>query len=219
MLKKIFSFVGSDLFILYFTRTLFILVPILMLLDITGIFEKIRIKCSEHKNNRFFKKRGLIKPSLEFKTHKRKFNKYLKKYCLKWPFDISPIQFGNGYVGDKSMLATYCFFYRAFIDRETCRALDSDSLPARLFFAYMDLKYGDAVERENKNVYESEFKFPFGTVKIVSGKLTEEEKTERKVFEKYLEIQRDRFAHRRRMGEFYREAIKFSDSEDKPDEI
>ena len=149
----------------------------------------------EHKNNRFLKKRGLIKPSLEFKTHKRKFNKYLKKYGLKWSFDISPIQFGNGYVGDKSMLATYCFFYRAFIDREICKALDRGSLPVHLFLTYKDLKYGDALERENKNVYESEFKFPFGTVKIVSGKLTEEEKKQRKTFEKYVEVQRERFSN------------------------
>lgn len=154
-----------------------------------------------------------------FNFHRRRFNKYLKKYGLKWPYKVSPLDFETLYFGDKTILLTYCVFYSNFIDIEASKTLEDDYFPGHLYFPFMRLKHGEAVERKNNIIFEKEYACPFGILKISSPKLTEEEKTERKVFEKYLEIQKDRFAHRRRMGEFYREAIKFSDSEDKPDEI
>lgn len=155
-----------------------------------------------------------------FNFHRRRFNKYLKKYGLKWPYKVSPLDFETLYFGDKTILLTYRVLYGNFIDIEASKTLEDDRLPGHLYLSYMRLKYGEGIERKNEIIYESDYNLPFGTVKIVSGKLTEEEKKQREVFERYVELQREKFACRCRAGEFFfKEAIKFSDSEDKPDEI
>ena len=123
------------------------------------------------------------------------------------------------YVGGKSRLLTdLCLNLDKMYVEKMFKSLKIDEKN----FILKTLRHGEAVERknnlvseENKNIVDFDC-YNFGVYKFTSTPLTEEEKVIKEAFEKYVEVQRERFS-----CNIPGVSVQRPDSyaEDKPDEI